>query len=367
MRTIVSIISEQTIPNYLFVKEMYQTGDKLMFISSEKMKDRIKWIEDVLGAEYPHDSKQVILENEENWSSMTAQIESALIKDDEYLVNLTGGTKYMALAIQSVFMNHNSSFYYIPYPQNIILSNDDKKSIPIKYRVTVDEYTRLYNQLLRKPHNTYATEEDNYKFFEWFTKNITSDDNDIIAKLRNYRDEKKVIISDLENKEDEEGKKKKPRVDGLFAFLTKISFKNNGILTKTQIQYLTGGWFEEYVYYRIKNELNPKDIILGPKTQSTNNDLDVVFTLGNKLYVIECKTGVEGLGMLHEIVYKASALKENLLGLSARSFIFALGKDEEMWDKAARNMGITYYGRTYIVDEEKFMKITKEIRESSMD
>lgn len=114
-----------------------------------------------------------------------------------------------------------------------------------------------------------------------------------------------------------------------------------------------GGWFEEYVYHLIKDRLNPTDIVLGPKTANTNNDLDVVFTIGNKLFVVECKTGVEGRGMLNEIVYKASALKENLLGLSARSFIFSLGQEKEEWSKAAKNMGIEYYGRSFFTEKGK--------------
>ena len=71
--------------------------------------------------------------------------------------------------------------------------------------------------------------------------------------------------------------------------------------------------------------------------------MDVVFTKGNKLYVIECKTSVESEYLFNQIVYKASALKEKLLGLSANSFIFSLNPPiDDRLKTTAVNMGTTY-------------------------
>ncbi len=365
MRTIVSVISEQTIPNYLFIKEMFQLGDKLMFISSKKMSNRIEWIENALNWNMLTPQHVVLKKDgdEEDWASMTAQIEKGLSEDDEYIVNLTGGTKYMALAVQSVFSHYKTRFYYIPYPQNRILSANDAPG-NLVHRVSVEEYVRLFNQPLRASHEPLMPKDYTERFFNSFIDGWGEENWEIVDRLRDYRERKTLLISEVETKEDTE---KQPRIEGLGAFLNRVSFENEGTLNKSQVRYLTGGWFEELVYYRIKDLLQPQDMMLGPKTSSTNNDLDVVFTLGNKLYVVECKTGVEGRGMLHEIVYKASALKENLLGLSARSFIFSLGKDDEKWSQAAKNMGITYCGRSSIADSHRFQSILDAIRKESFD
>ena len=324
-----------------------------MFISSKKMSNRIEWIENTLDWNLL-DPQHIILKkdgDEEDWASMTSQIEKALSKEGEYIVNLTGGTKYMALAVQSVFSRYASRFFYIPYPQNRILSTNDKTESPIAYRVSTDEYVCLYNQPLMNSHLPIMPKEYTEAFFKHFINGWRQTEWDIIDALRSYRN-KNVSIS---------------KIKGLPSFLNKISFKNDGTLKKLHIQYLTGGWFEEFVYHRIKDNLHPQDIVLGPKTSSTNNDLDVVFTLGNKLFVIECKTGVEGGRMLNEIVYKASALKENLLGLSARSYIFSLGQDNDIWAQAAKNMGITYYGRSTFVDDNMFQTVLDAIRKTSFD
>lgn len=361
-KTIVSIISEQTIPNYLFIKEMFIPGDELMFVASQKMAERISWIKDVLNYNLC-DSTDVIFEHEgdeENWSEISHQIGAKLSDKKQYAVNLTGGTKFMALAVQNVFSSYNSNFYYIPYPKNnIIWANEKNQSATsIERRVTVEEYTNLYNTHLRNQHQPHIERNYTFAFFDRFisTENdglsFSSGDFEILNLLRCYRNDKRLIIADVENSAKDE---KHPMIEGLSDFLTKISFPyDSGELSKEDIQYLTGGWFEEYVYHLIRERLNPTDIVLGPKTAKTNNDLDVVFTIGNKLFVIECKTGVEGKGMLNEIVYKASALKENLLGLSARSYIFSLGQENENWSKAAKNMGIEYYGRDFFTEERKF-------------
>lgn len=358
-KTIVSIISEQTIPNYLFIKEMFLPGDELMFIASQKMAERITWIKDVLKYNLC-ESVDIVFErngDEEDWSEITHQIASKLTEKKHYVVNLTGGTKFMALAVQNVFSRYNSNFYYIPYPKNnIIWATEQNQTVTaIERRVTVEEYTNLYNTHLRCQHQPHIDKEYTAEFFEKFissgknTQALSQEDFILLNLLRYYRNDKKLIVKDVERIAKDE---KHPMIEGLSDFLTKISYPcESGELSKEDVQYLTGGWFEEYVYHLIKERLNPTDIVLGPKTANTNNDLDVVFTIGNKLFVIECKTGVEGKGMLNEIVYKASALKENLLGLSARSYIFSLGQDNVEWSKAAKNMGIEYYGRNFFTEE----------------
>ncbi len=366
MKTIVSIISEQTIPNYLFIKEMFQPGDKLMFISSKKMSDRIQWIKNTLQWNQSESIDVVLQKNgdEEDWAAMTAQIKNALQDGQEYCVNLTGGTKFMALAVQSVFEKYDAKCYYIPYPQNTILSMQELGAGQITYRVSVEEYTKLYNQPLRKSHEPLMPEQYTDALFGQFVNHFSRLDFEVVDKLRAYRDTRSIVVAEVETKEDTE---KQPRIEGLGAFLDHISFTHSGTLSKQQTQYLTGGWFEEYIYHKIKNMLQPNDIILGAKTTSTNNDLDVVFVLGNKLFVVECKTGVERRGMLNEIVYKASALKENLFGLSAKSFIFSLGADNEEWSKAAENMGIKYYGRGSFADSARFGRIIEAIKNQAFN
>ena len=331
-KTIVSIISEQTIPNYLFIKEKFIPGDTLMFISSVKMANRIHWIKNTLSWNNVN-SLDVILErdgDEENADRMSSHICEFLSQNEQYCVNLTGGTKFMALVIQNLFEKFKSQFFYIPYPKNQIISVEGSSISGITQRVGVEEYLSLYGEKMLPAKKPTQPPQYTNKVLTYFLEKWNNEDFAVIDKLRKYRDEKKGInILALEQKDNEE---KKPRIKNLKLFLDKVEFpyKNNH-LERSDIQYLTGGWFEEYVFYYIVEHVHPNNILLGVNIKKTNNDLDVVFTLGNKLFVVECKTGVEREMMLKEIVYKASALKSELLGLSAKSYIFALSEGNERW------------------------------------
>ena len=96
------------------------------------------------------------------------------------------------------------------------------------------------------------------------------------------------------------------------------------------------------------------------------NELDVVFTLGNKLFIIECKTGIARQKDLNDIVYKATALKDGILGkLGANSYIFSLKKEEPNFSKIARNMNIKYCSEEYFHSEEKQRELFEEIRKKA--
>ena len=368
-RVIVSIISEQTIPNYIFIKEKYIIGDELLFISSQKMEPKIEWIVSTLGYVNCKIAKILLVENEEEkWFRMCNKIRSGLSKNTKYIVNLTGGTKYISMAVLSVFEGYDTDFLYIPFPKNDILILKNDQPLKLNYRVNINEYLSLYKVLKKEnPIQLTSTIEYTTTFFEYFTSEKTNkSDFEILDKLRDYRDKGIKDIGEVQNNEQKNEKMR--QINGLIDYLKEIQFEPNSInqLSKHEIQYLTGGWFEEYIFNKIKMDINPQDIALGLKINRTRNpflnDLDVVFTLGNKLFVVECKTGILNTKMFNETVYKATALKETLFGLPGNTFIFSLGASDEKFEITAKNMGITYYDRSYFTDKEKWKGVVEQIK-----
>ena len=380
-KTIVSIVSDQTLPNYIFIKEMYKPGDSLLFISSEKMYPKVSYIISTLA--YTDEYQVVLLEDENNWEVMKAQICSQLSSDTTYIVNLTGGTKFMALAVKEAFENFQSNFAYIPLPQNVFMSPQSAISVPIKYRVSVKEYLSLYGlKLVSAGKQTTQSLTTTNNMFTLFTeKQLSPAEFDIIDKLRAYRDYN-IDISTVETKD---GTDKKPQIPGLCFFLNFLERtiglvweRQDNKLHKEVIQYLTGGWFEEYIYHLMTTFIKPTDIQLGMLISSKNttdfnnkNDLDVVFTKGNKLFVVECKTGIPNgkLSAFKEIVNKATALNQTLLGLYAQSFIFALCSEKQagQFTSAAQYMRINFYNTPYFIDAEKRGILIKTILQLSND
>ena len=164
-----------------------------------------------------------------------------------------------------------------------------------------------------------------------------------------------------------------PPVPGLTDLLNIFNFNSArvGELSKREVEYLTGGWFEEYVYYLIKKRVKPQDIALGVRIWRKNvkhdNELDVVFTKGNKLFVIECKTGVQ-TKLFNEVVYKLCAISEALLGVSCCSYIFSLRPDDtDILKKVAKNMDITFIDRGILTAQKKLRKELAYIYVESRD
>ena len=158
-------------------------------------------------------------------------------------------------------------------------------------------------------------------------------------------------------------------IPNLSRFLNYIKFipSEKGVLQHHELDYLTGGWFEEYVYYLIKQCVNPDDIAIGVRIDGCteirhDNELDVCFIKNNQLFVIECKSGISSESMFNEIVYKVSALKEVLLGLDCHSYIFSLKKDPKGdLKKIAKYMGVTFCDYDCLTQQDKLRKELKKM------
>ena len=245
--------------------------------------------------------------------------------------------------------------------------DDDDEVYPIKHRMNLKEYFGLYGleSDVDQPRQMVQETTFSQHFFTLFSQNLLGQgDYQVMDILREkYRGWKYLIISEVENPH----KEYMTPIPNLGKFLNYIGFvpERKGSLQGHEIDYLTGGWFEEYVYALIKNVLQPDDIAMGVHISNGiikhNNELDVCFMKANKLFVIECKTGVASESYFNEIVYKVCALKEVLLGTS-NSYIFSLKKDHKgSWKKTAKYMGITFCDWLNLTKPELMKNILKSM------
>lgn len=385
-KTIVNIITEDNpIPAYLFIKEKYEEGDKLMYISAKDTEDDLDVLSKMFNVPKKHIQEIVLRHNtdEFTYEKICRTIVGCLNYETHYCVNLAGGTRYMALAVQQVFERFHSEFYYVQVEENMIvksvfdnrINNNDDYFYPISYRMNIAEYLdahEINHDLAPYTHKPIRFKEEAEYIFNLFTQNgLSRQDFETLELLRTYyRNLKYVKIKAVQEK----GYRNNPPIPGLTDFLNTVNFVSEGVgvLSKREVEYLTGGWFEEYVYYLVKKRIKPQDIALGVKISRNNvnhdNELDVVFTKGNKLFVIECKTGVHTEKLFNEIVYKLCAISEALLGVSCCSYIFSLKPDEtDILKKVARNMDITFVDRGILTSQKKLRKELAYIYVESRD
>ncbi len=377
-KTIVNIIDKSNpLPAYLFTKEYYENGDVLLFISTEEEADCIQRLAQLLEVEEAFVKSIIVKRFQDNmlYEHICRAIKDKLNTDTQYYLNLAGGSRYMTLSVQHVFEEFNTLFFYTQTRENQIVKtifdnsiyDDDDEVFPIKHRMTLKEYFSLYGleSDVDTPRKQVKETSFSQHLFTMFSQNLlgTNDFKAMQVLRERYRNWNYLNISEAEKPT----KESMTAIPNLTKFLDYIGFvsEQKGVLQSAEMEYLTGGWFEEYVYALIKEVLKPDDIAMGVHISNGvikhNNELDVCFMKANKLFVIECKTGVTSESLFNEIVYKVCALKEVLLGTS-NSYIFSLKKDHKgVWKKTAKYMGITFCDWLNLTKPELLKNILKSI------
>ncbi len=397
-KTLVNIITDETpIPAYLFVKEMYEAGDRLMFVSA---KDDVKNLGHLAASfSVSNDSiDAVVLHRDDDeflYERICRRLNAELKEGTVYYVNLAGGTRYLSLAVQQAFEKFHAKFFYVNVEGNTIVNsmfdngiyNEDDFTYPIRHKMSVAEYLTLHDMQhdidQEHDHTPYCSQQSATNCFKMFSSQIVPGFCfDVLDKLRlGYRNAKSVdgkktlavikrkyeiSISEMQHPHNPQW----VEIPELSDFLCTIRFipKKPHSINKDEIDFLTGGWLEQYVYYWAQKHVKPDDIHIGVHIRRKevpvhNNELDVVFTKNNHLYVIECKTGVENNRMFNDIVYKVCALKEVLLGLSCHSFIVSLKKDnlQDGLKKVARNMGVTFIDHAMLTRSAKLTEFINKL------
>ncbi len=379
-KTIVNIISrEHPLAAYLFIKEYYEEGDKLLFVSANENFDCITPLVNTLMINKEHVQRIVLRRDADKYTyeRICRSINNAIDKHADYYVNLAGGSRYMALSVQHVFANYQTKFFYIQTYENLIVKtifdnsifDNDDEIIPIKYKMNLDEYFKVYglSHDLGTPKPLVGSQQQVQQMFGMFAnRKLSSSDYRVMDVLREkYRSWNFINIEEVEHTVNDS----MIPIPNLSRFLNYIKFipSEKGVLQHHELDYLTGGWFEEYVYYLIKQCVNPDDIAIGVRIDGCteirhDNELDVCFIKNNQLFVIECKSGISSESMFNEIVYKVSALKEVLLGLDCHSYIFSLKKDPKGdLKKIAKYMGVTFCDYDCLTQQDKLRKELKKM------
>lgn len=305
-RILVSILSGYLQPNYLLIKELEGQYDKLVFISTEDMeseeKKRSYWISTALGLDNEVTPIKVL---EDNSEAIKRELESiGFSKEDEYLVNITGGTKIMSIATYNFFSQFDAKFYYLPVNKNIYYSVNEAKYYDIKYRVNLWEYFTL--------HGLWYECDNTLKYCEQHTDNLFNR-----FKRKRFDRNRCEPIRDAK------------------------------LFNKSQDKvYYSGAWFEEYSFNRLKRELqlNEDSIAKGSKihktkTGSNDNEIDVMFVKDNQLYIIECKVTISDPDKIYEYLYKLAAISKDY-GLIVKPYLYTLEnlyKNEQTFNEQKLN------------------------------
>lgn len=222
-----------------------------------------------------------------------------LAQGEEYVVNITGGTKMMSQMTHAFFAQFiNTRIYYWP------ISEDYVEQVYPKFESIDFPIGRVSLDL--KTYFTAYGYDINYS-----------------NKLSKHYSESQFLMEETLRFEDS-------------IKVAKIKEAGREDYRKPDKGYYTGGWFEEWFYHTIKTQLKLKEGEIGfnvkiknhisKKETDSDNEIDIAFIYDNSLCVIECKVFAAkqvGGKRITDAIYKISSIRQSL-GLRATAIVAIL-------------------------------------------
>lgn len=357
---LVSLVSDQTIPNVQLIKEFNEVSEYL-FITTPSMESKgvRNWIEYTCGIE---NKSNILVVDQYSFNDIDSKLKTfSFDRYEQIYVNLTGGTKIMTLVTSDFFKDLGADIYYVTGNNNEYFKVFPKRNnqlISFESQISLLDFLHSYGISIdnrdRKSMNTYETAE---KIFEEYCSNSFQKQYlDAIKFLNEMRNNKKGV--------------KETDFSKIEAFIEQICYKpfTDGKLSFGEVKYLSGEWFEEYIGLRLMKELQLTDdnLVIGRQIKkehrkqsqinnhgellgddanlsgdSFNNEMDVMFLYKGRFYSIECKTSIiayykdksqkeKTRNILGETIYKTDSIK-NRFGLFPQTSIVTLTDFHDYW------------------------------------
>lgn len=380
---LISLVSEQRAPNiFIILDKQFNEISEYIFVSTPLM-EKIGVVNNIKKAtRIRNEVIKTIIVSEDSWTSVFEGFEPLNLTKEgtHYFVNLTGGTKMMSIGLFNYFTQpayrHCSSIFYIPIGKNAFLQvfpEEQAREQPLTYRISLEEYLASYGiaatvqKGLRDLHRP-----------ESYTASVMPHFLSVMDSHAFWSAMKK--LRDTYNRSYQKPALEAPVERGLQPFLEQIRYplSARGLLTKGDIAYLTGGWFEEWAFSRLRQQLDlPGEAIrFGVRVERQNadgqavpNECDILFTLNNTLHIVECKTGLGARPrqLFEDALYKLTALR-NEFGQRVKALFFTLSdlrRQPRQWEetylsRARLHRALLFDRRGAVVELEERLGKMKE-------
>jgi hypothetical protein len=257
---------------------------------------------------------------------------------DEWLANLTGGTKPMSIAAYEFFKAVGARLVYVNIARpNVLLGLDGRPQESCTHRPTVREFLAGYGFESRKSERD--IESDEHRARSWWNSARTialhcpqqpllrlGDLNDSAVKKRWDEARKKGLELEPGHLNPEETDIR----DTISSCFNLISAPDGlrGKLDKYAVEFLTGGWLEVFLWGlldRLADSLGIWDVRLGVHPAKvdvkTDSEFDVAFLHGYRLCAMECKSGAQEQDPKADVLYKVEAVVRQFRALGIRSYL----------------------------------------------
>lgn len=277
-----------------------------------------------------------------DYNSIQETVTNIICNNEEvtFELNLTSGTKLMALASQQVFNTLNCFSFYVDQNRNIIDLSDGSKSkinstIPAKVFLSLSGHNTFSSSTLK----SFTKEELNLANSVFELRKNKTGIGELFKLFRSLK-----VDSDSEN----------------FAFKNskyEISWHKNNLLVKaprftlkargkSAFKILTTGlWWELIVGVAVDNWSPAKEILMSVAIKSNRNanmdknEIDIFINTGQNIFFIECKSGIVTQSDLNKI----KTVGKFYGGISSKSILVSFYKPKDYLIEKCQDLGIDFF------------------------
>ncbi len=328
------LVSDQAAANLLPALDPALKPAEAVLVVSGKMQSRAEALETVL-SEAGVKASRVALENEHDYH----KIEEVLLgiasarEGEAITLNVTGGTKLMALAAQSVALAAEWGVFYVDADTDeVIWLAPERHRQPLQQQLRLRHYLRGYgftlDEGIQRPQPS-PRWHDLLRTLVTQVGSLTQPLSQLNWLAQQAEDERRLRVEMTVEQHDSRG---------LEALLRQ--FEEAGVLGVTGRQitfadeaardFTKGGWLEQYVFGRVaalSKELGLRDKAANLVVQDkggVRNELDIAFLARNRLFIIECKTARMDrpeAPKANDALFKLSEICRRVGGLGTRGML----------------------------------------------
>ncbi|RLD44195.1 MAG: hypothetical protein DRI86_08100 [Bacteroidetes bacterium] len=342
MRILINLLSEQTIQNIVAIRHF--EADKVIVLTTPEYIWQVDNFEKITGV--PHEKIEVLAYSmQNNMQQLTSVIEQ--FSENDIVVNYTGGTKIMAMAVMLkvlLSVRKRVSLAYVNTRDLLIeemIINEDKtltaENHILTQSVSINEYFIMKGESIDSyDFELNKSEEERLLLSKQLMK------NNVYLSL--FRKQQKFFIRGI------------PLVSHRVATSNKFDLfwdKDEILLRQGNKvydykhgdggQYFTGAWLEELIFDKLHKSDRFDNVIKNLKInfksgleRFNKNEMDVVVTKGFKTAFVECKAG----NIKQEHIYKLRAITDYFLGSFGVAIIVARFKPQENIIEKCKDLGV---------------------------
>lgn len=350
----VVLVSAQAAPNLLPALDPTMKPKEVILLVSSKMKLKADALEKVfqqLGVK----TTRIPLANEHDFAALeTTLLELATAREATSIaLNVTGGTKLMALAAQSIAEAAGWPVFYVDVDTDEIiwLGKNMPPARKLTQQLGLGNYlmsygftlpnsierplpNRQHNDLLNALITQIGSLEHPLSQLNWLAQQA-EDKRTLQIELDSHQQDSRSLEALLRNFET--------------AGVLRVSGSRLSFTDEAQRAFAKGGWLEHYVFRTVSaltGELNIRDkaanLELADST-GVKNELDVAFMAKNRLFVIECKTArmdKPEAPKANDTLFKLSEISRRAGGLGTRGMLASYRALREPEKKLAHTLNI---------------------------